>query len=517
MAAAAGDRAVAGPDVDHRDGAVAARRRRAAARTACGSPRRRPARTGRSRPGRSPQVHRSPTRRHRGSAGRRRRARCRPARTRRTGSARRTRCRSAGRPRAPAARSAAGCRSRSQDRSASPRRPDRIRCGRGVAGRRVEGHDDVGRPRPAGGDVDGPRRRVGNDVAAGCPAARQGCRPRHTRSGGRCTCGCRGRTRCRHRSRRTPCGAARRPRSRSGCRRPLTLACGPAHPVCPGDVAGADVDHGDLAAARRDVCRVHRLGDGDPGRGVERDRGWAAGGSRSGRARCTGRRRSRTCRRRAGRRRRACACRSSRAMPCGFGAGVHELRHERARSRHGARPLQTVVSIIDDRVVLLVEHVDAVQRLVDDQRTSRCAIARAGQLHRAERRRGAAGQVVGVAGTAVDGDDRVVAVRLVDRVGGLVDASAERSEAAVADREAAVVVAAAPGWCALQVRVSKASKPSRVATYAVWVRWLTSTSPGPSDVAKHGAGVVGQPPGVAALQVAGVDHARRCCRRSSAT
>ena len=56
---------------------------------------------------------------------------------------------------------------------------------------------------------------------------------------------------------------------------------------------------------------------------------------------------------------------------------------------------------------------------------------------------------------------------------------------------------------ALHVRVSKALMPVSVATYAVWVRLLTSRSPGPSGTAKLGAGVAGQPERCAALQAAG--------------
>ena len=55
---------------------------------------------------------------------------------------------------------------------------------------------------------------------------------------------------------------------------------------------------------------------------------------------------------------------------------------------------------------------------------------------------------------------------------------------------------------ALQVRASKADKPVRVVTYAVWVRGFTSMSPGPRPTATEGAALAGQPAAVWPLQVA---------------
>ena len=46
---------------------------------------------------------------------------------------------------------------------------------------------------------------------------------------------------------------------------------------------------------------------------------------------------------------------------------------------------------------------------------------------------------------------------------------------------------------ALQVRVSNAVRPLVVATYAVWVRWLTSMSPGLSVTRTVGGATLGQP------------------------
>ena len=93
----------------------------------------------------------------------------------------------------------------------------------------------------------------------------------------------------------------------------------------------------------------------------------AAGGSRSGPSRCIVRRRSRTGRRRAGRRRTACGCPRRGAMPSGLVPVCTNSGSQAVARRPGALPLQTVRVDHHDGVVLVVEHVDALERLVDGQ------------------------------------------------------------------------------------------------------------------------------------------------------